>query len=262
MDPLRRKDWTVLVYQGAVNNLEPDLQTNLQELAHGPHPDNVDVVVRQIDRQGTMRDYQVDARGLSPLGPPVTDVDSAATATLADFLGAGIARYPARHYLVMVSSHGRGAEGLIEDERKGTLISPVEFRNALEAGRESNHGRPIDMVFFDACRMMSLEMACEIRGSAEVAVGSMDRIGSVGYDPTVLIRETAQSADAEALSRRLVDNREDRQMDDFGSISAVALEATRDCRGDAARFQPGRIRPAGVAARPGAFQVTTPHSPP
>ena len=92
-------DWTILVYQGGVNDLSPHLRKNLSELAQGPHPENVDVMVRQVDRSGTLTDFQVDAAGITPLGPPSPAPDASDPQTLADFLRLGIQKYPAQHYI-------------------------------------------------------------------------------------------------------------------------------------------------------------------
>ena len=219
-----QKDWTILVYQGGVNNLAPSLRKNLAELADGPHPANVDVMVRQLDRSGSMVDFHIDGRGMTPLGPALPAPDSSDPETLAEFLRSGIQKYPARHYMLVVSSHGQGANGVVEDERNGGVMRPQQLQQALEAGRQANQGKPLDLVFFDACRMMAVEMASQIKGSAQVVVGSLDRIDSSGYDPDQWVQAASTSADGVELSRRLVENREPRQMESLGAIAAVRLD--------------------------------------
>lgn len=217
-------NWTVLVYQGAANNLEPHLLKNLAELAKATQPENVDVFVRQIDRAGIQRDFVVESDHAQLLGEPVKGVDSASPASLAEFLQLGMRKFPAQHYVVVLSSHGRGADGVIEDERSGKMMSLPELRGALQVAKETNGGLPVDAVVFDACRMMAVETACELQGVAQVVVGSIDRVGSLGLDPAVLLRATSGSSDGYMLARELVGNVEDRQLETFGAISAVALD--------------------------------------
>ncbi len=221
-----RKDWTVLVYQGGVNNLDANLKQNLRELVDAPNPDNVNVVVRQLDALGEQRDYVVSAAGLTPLGE-ASEVNSASPATLAGFLELGMSQYPAQHYVLVVSSHGQGAAGVIEDERHGTLMQLPELRSALQAGREANGGVPLDLVFFDACRMMAVETASELAGEAQVVVGSLDRIGSQGYDPAAFLHSVAASSGAVELAERLVEDPGERQYEVFGTLSAVDLARIR-----------------------------------
>ena len=219
-----QKDWTILVYQGGVNNLSPHLRKNLGELAQGPHPDNVDVMVCEVDRAGMLTDYQVDADGLKALGPAVPVADSADPQSLSDFLQRGMRKYPAQHYMLVISSHGKGADGVVEDERSGRFMQPHQFQQALEAARQANQGKPIDLVFFDACRMMSVEMVSQLKGSAKVAVGSLDRIDSAGYDPSLWVQGAATCADGLALGRLLAENRDSRQLESLGTTAAVNLE--------------------------------------
>jgi hypothetical protein len=213
-----KKDWTFLLYQGGVNNLDSSLAKNLKELSNCPHPENVDILVRQIDAQGCQNDYHLDSQGLISLHQPKADVDSSSPATLSEFLRDGIKAYPAKHYMLAISSHGKGAEGVIEDERQHKMMSLPELRSALELV-----GQPIDVVYFDACRMMTTEVASELQNSAEVMIGSMDRIDSAGYDPSQMLLAISKSADAKDLGTRLVNNFEDRQLITFRSLSAVDL---------------------------------------
>lgn len=219
MDALPSKDWTVLVYQGGVNNLDSNLRANLKELAASPHASQADVLVRQVDSKGDSRDFQVEDQCLKPLSPTRSDVNSADPAHLAEFLEWGMRRFPSRHYALVISSHGQGAEGVIEDERKGSVMPLSQFAQALRAA-----GRPLDLLFFDACRMQTVEVASELRGQAEVVVGSMDRIGNQGYDPAVFLAEVARSPDPRSLAQALVRHTEPRQLEMFSSLSAVDLK--------------------------------------
>ena len=124
----------------------------------------------------------------------------------------------------MGSSHGKGADGVVEDERSGNFMQPHQRQQAREVAREANQGKPLDLVFFDACRMMAVEMASQLKGSVKVAVGSLDRIESGGYDPGVWVRGASTSADGLALGRLLAENTDPRQMEGLGTTAAVNLE--------------------------------------
>lgn len=206
------------MYQGAANNLQASLTKNLQELAEAGACPNVDVVVRQVNLAGERQDWHVGADGLESanLGPQPGPADSSDPAELSQFIRSAMARYPAKHYLLMVSSHGQGAHGLIEDDRVHRKMDLSEFAQALGP-------RKLDVVFFDACRMMTAEVAYELKDKADFLVGSMDRIESVGYDPAVLLGELARCNDPKELSHRLVQNQEARQLESFCTLSATQL---------------------------------------
>lgn len=213
-----RKDWTVFLYQGGVNNLDSSLAKNLKELSSCASPENVDVLVRQMDGHGCQQDYRFDSQGLTSINQPKQNVDSSSPNTLSEFLQNGIKTYPAKHYLLVISSHGKGAEGVIEDDRQHKMMSLPELRSALELA-----GQPMDVVYFDACRMMTAEVASELQDTAEVMVASMDRIDSAGYDPSEMLSAVSSSADARQLGEQLVYNFEKRQLNTFRTLSAVDL---------------------------------------
>lgn len=159
----------------------------------------------------------------------------------------------------MVSSHGKGADGVVEDERSGNFMQPHQLQQALEVAREANQGKPLDLVFFDACRMMAVEMASQLKGSVKVAVGSLDRIDSGGYDPGVWVRGASTSADGLALGRLLAENTDPRQMEGLGTTAAVNLEliepleqALRHLADQLAGLEPGqatRVRELATFSR-------------
>lgn len=242
--------WTVLIYQGAANNLEPNLKKNVTELAQLPLSDEVDVFVRQVDRQGIQRDYVVENGEARLIGTPAPGVNSADPASLTEFLRQGIQKYPAQHYVVVLSSHGRGAEGVIEDERSASMMSLPQLRGALEGARQANGGVPLDAVVFDACRMMATEAVCELHGVAQVAVGSIDRVGARGLDPSVLLSATANTDNGYELARRLVSDVSERQWETFGALSAVDLNRTPELQNSMAELSAQlQALPPDAAAR-------------
>ena len=231
------RDWTVLYYGGGVNNLDQDIREAWAGLADEKRPANVDTFVRHIDQHGQSQDIHIgpeqEKRILcSDSGP----VDSSDPDTLTEFIRKGVSNYPAKHYLVVLSSHGRGAEGVLEDDLQNSIMRPHELRAALEAGKQANRGRPLDAVLFDACRMAAVEMASELVGSTLITVASMDSIADAGYDLGDALEAASKSEDALELGRRLVHNDSNRQLDTLNSISAVDLSKIPDLETSWAKF--------------------------
>lgn len=240
-----RKDWTILVYGGGVNNLDASIRKNWQAISQKPMPENVDVFVRHFGQDGQVSQLHVDRSGVSTpsLEPPASD--SSSPHSLADFLSAGIRQYPAERYLVVISSHGKGAEGAIEDDRSHRLMAPQELKQAFEAGQAANAGKPLDAVLFDACRMASLEVATELSGSVGVAIASMDNLDAAGYDLHQVVLSASTSDDARQLGHALVSNDEVQQMKSCLSLSAVDLnqlvplqKAAKDLAGELRQLDP------------------------
>jgi Clostripain family len=220
----KSRDWTVLYYGGGVNNLDQDIQEAWTGLQEDKLPSNVDTFVRHIDQQGHSQDIHIGPDGKSAVvASSLNRVDSSDPKTLADFVRTGVETYPAKHYLVVISSHGRGAEGAVEDDLEDAIMRPHELKAALEAGKQANDGRPLDAVLFDACRMAAIEVASELSGSAFVSIASLDSIANSGYDLAVVLNAASASENAFELGERLVGNTEAQQLDALNSISAVDL---------------------------------------
>lgn len=218
------KDWTILVYGGGVNNLDEAIRKNWDGADDRPLPENVDVFVRHIDKHGKAIDVHMTSEGTTVVEAQTEPVDSSAPETLGDFFSDGVRRHPAKRFLAVVSSHGKGAEGVIEDERARRLMSPQGFKAALDVGAAANGGRPIDAVLFDACRMAAMEMACQMVGSATVAIASMDNIASVGYSLAEVVESTRLSGDAHDLGRRLVHNDAPQPLSSCLTLAAIDLD--------------------------------------
>jgi len=223
------RDWTVLYYGGGVNNLHQDIEKAWTSLEGSELPPNVDTLVRHFDREGRSRDIHINPAGqLRNLGSTSQQVDSSDPASLSEFVRKGMAEYPAERFVLVVSSHGRGAEGVVEDDLAQEIMRPHELKEALEDSKTANQGRPLDLVLFDACRMAAVEVATELAGSALVSVASMDNIGDMGYNLKDVLKEASGSADALELGSRLVHNQNSQQQDALNSLSAVRLDKVKE----------------------------------
>ena len=219
-----RKDWTVLYYGGGVNNLDRNIRQAWSSLEGEKLPTNVDTFVRHIDREGRSEDIHIDSAGRARVTASNSGrVDSSDPSSLADFLALGVSTYPAQRYVVVVSSHGRGADGVVEDDLQHEIMKPHEFQAALEVGKTANAGKPLDLVLFDACRMSAVEVAMELAGSALVSVASMDNVADMGYKLADVIGAAAISEDAFELGRELVNNKESHQLEALNTVAAVDL---------------------------------------
>ncbi|MFN8607706.1 MAG: clostripain-related cysteine peptidase [Vulcanimicrobiota bacterium] len=93
--------------------------------------------------------------------------------TLADFLAWGMKNYPARHTMLVVGDHGKGFEGTGFDYHHKDQLDLKELKAALG----SSHP---DLLVMDACEMGSVEVAYQLRDSAQFLVASEEIIGTMG----------------------------------------------------------------------------------
>lgn len=186
---VQKKKWTLLFFQSANNDL----------WVHSPvftsHP-GVNIVAQighqsEVTREvlpedSTFKNLQV----VEQLG----SLDMGSAQVFLDFLKWGITKYPAEHYLVMISNHGSGwnfrrnpTQGLLPEAISGDTPhkSAIDVDQLGWALKEASKliGRPIDFYFSYACQMQQLEVASEMIGAVNYVGGSPTDITGSGIGP-------------------------------------------------------------------------------
>ena len=193
------KEWTILVYSAADNNLEPYLMADNDDMETVGSDKYVDVVV-QVDR-GKVAEGQVDSgerawtgarryhlqkdaeKGKinSPMLGELGQVNMADPDVLADFLEWGVNNYPADNYMLIISDHGAGWTGAIGDDSSGDHeMTWVEVQEALGKVQQRT-GAKIDVLGYDACLMASAEGAYQVRSVTDFLVASQELEGAEGW---------------------------------------------------------------------------------
>jgi hypothetical protein len=179
------KQWTVMVYMSADNNLEPDGIHDFNEMETVGSTDDVNIVA-QFDRTpgydgtngnwtGTKRFYvtkdndmsTISSRELADLG----EQDMGDPQTFINFTTWTADHYPAQHYLVVFWDHGGGWYGVCWDDTDKDYLNLDNVSDGLSA-LSAHLGRPVDVVGFDACLMAGIEILYQIRGLCDIACTS------------------------------------------------------------------------------------------
>lgn len=136
--------------------------------------------------------------------------------TLADFLKWGMEKYPAKHYLVVQAGHGNGHRGSMTDEATGSILTPVEQREAFD---EAPH--KVDVLLKESCMGASLEEAFEMKDAVSYYLGSQDLTkGSV--DLYGFLQDTRKEARKSELDPQdLVRSMTEHQAGDVRTFSAI-----------------------------------------
>lgn len=205
------KNWTVMIYLAADNDLESYAITDFLEISKIGSDDKVNLLV-QFDRiEGYNADYgnwtichrfyvtagmlPSEFNGLSDWGDGKggREVDMGAATTLTDFINWGVTNYPAKRYVVILWNHGGGWKTLADEGKpvlpfkavcwdntsSGDALTTKEVRQAIEST-----GCYIHLIGFDACLMGMLEVATEISALGEVMVASEENEPTSGWNFT------------------------------------------------------------------------------
>lgn len=191
---------TVMVYIAVDNSLMDNGMSDFKEIVRGfnryDYGENNRVVVF-VDNGAFARIYAFDAssRGkgyaeLTPVKTYVSDVNSASAEVFGEFVDYAMAHYPAKSYGLVMGSHGFGwiPSNVRQDPRTrafgqdcttgGSRIGMGTDEIADVLADKGN----IDFVFFDACYMQTIEVACDLMGVTKHIVASPAEVPDHGAD--------------------------------------------------------------------------------
>jgi Clostripain family len=206
------KTWTFLLYIGLVENeQEVDTEPLLAELRRfaGPLSD-VECIYQVAFPTHTLRARVVGGEKHEELshGPPI---DITNPRHLTEFVDWATRHYPSRFTALCLKDHGTGLEpnkephlagvhttGIFYNGKTHHYMSTIDLRTAIE---RSNAGR-VDVYGLDACNMMTVELAYELRNVCSYLIGSYTIMDAHGW-PYADILKHLQSAGATLSPRSL-----------------------------------------------------------
>lgn len=192
------KEWTVMVFMNAKNNLEQFGIKDLNEMEMIGSSDRVNIVT-ELGRipgydssngnwTGSRRFLVQKDNNTGTISSPALQIipksDMGDWKHLAEFGIWAKTNFPAKHYMLIVWNHGSGwvkaradfsARGISYDDETGNHITTVGLGQALaQIGK-------VDVYGSDACLMQMAEVAYEIKDFADTVVGSEETEPGDGY---------------------------------------------------------------------------------
>ncbi len=127
----------------------------------------------------------------SPVIADLGQVNTADPDFMADVISAIIKKYPAKHVAIIVSDHGGGWLGAIEDEHpKETFMNLKNIKKMAEKVHK-RLGRKIDLLGWDACLMASAEVVTALAPHVKIMVASEESEGGDGWPYPNIFAKTA-----------------------------------------------------------------------
>jgi hypothetical protein len=242
--------WTMLLYLNGDNNLDTALANTLNNVmvARNPRAN----VLALLDRAGPSGSKLYDLTRSPPVVLSSSERNMGDGQTLVDFVAAGRTRYPARHVMLAVVDHGggwapspdvlvpgglprprigwlAGSSGLSWDEFSDyAYLDTKEISQTLHQIRAD--GGPVDVLFFDACLMGMIEVAYQIKGTADFFVSSQNigwaPVGSQGRYVRA-IQDLPPRASPLEMANLLVRSYADSMPDEGHPYTVAALDMSR-----------------------------------
>jgi len=130
---------------------------------------------RHVGRK--FRNVALDEASLIDSAQPdevITDeTDTGSPITLYNFISFCLEKYPADHYMVILSGHAGGTERdyLLRDESSARSLTLNELRQVFKRVKKVRNGELIDIIGMDNCLMSMAEICYELRELVEIVVG-------------------------------------------------------------------------------------------
>lgn len=271
------RDWTVMIYMNGKNNLEEDALNNFHAMASVGSSAQI-AIVAQLGRpqvhytaaDGSWSGVYRFLIGKNQAPHPSQAVermpagkasDMGDPETLASFISWSKARYPARHYMVIVWNHGQGYRLMFsrlmarmsKEERASLTSSPgvansriggfravssdddtksilynVEVQQAI--ARSFSSVEKLDLLGFDACLMAMLETAYGVEGHVKLMVASEELEPGDGWQYADWLGRLVANPTLtpEGLGRAIVDSYATHYRDSyFTTLSLLDLSRAR-----------------------------------
>ncbi len=157
-----------------------------------------------------------NVRGKKPRAVAPNETDFASGDFLAKFVTKTVKEHQADHYLLILSGHGSGIIGntLLRDQGSSSFMTIPALDRALRRSTERSvrssrvyrPQQPIDILGFDACCMMTAEVAHSLRGEVSHIVGSEGFMTLNGWPYHEILQSLRQNPGIEppALAREIV----------------------------------------------------------
>jgi len=200
------KEWTILLYWCADNNLEFAAEFNIATIERALTSDDRISFIVLLDiytAPGVILYEIVD--GQREAICTWEEKNTSDPSVLKDFVIYGLKNFRAEKTMLILNSHGYGWRGICEDFTNGDFLMPIDgLADALIDARSANKGTGIDLLAFDSCNMASIEVIYELRDAVPFVVGteSVEPYDGLPYElfvselvnePTMSPRELAAS---------------------------------------------------------------------
>ncbi len=198
--------WTFMVYMAADNNLSSAAVEDIEEMRQASAGANINIIV-QVELSpiytfrlpGYLADYttwrlHIHNGTIHPASAG-GNLDMASAGTLAEFIRWSASNWPASNYALTIWDHGNGwkagagtHKGAVQDDTSRTRMNIGQ----IAAGISQSHLH-LDVLNFDACLMGMIEVAYEMRNSADYIVFSQATEPTQGDPYLPMLRALADS---------------------------------------------------------------------
>jgi len=203
------KEWTLLVYWDADNNLEFCTEYAIDAWTAGLTSNESVSIVAYVDILSEDGTWVYDIHdGVAHTVQTWEELNSSDPATLKKFLDYGLKNYPAEKTMLVIQDHGYSWRGVCQDDTDGGGIMLIDgMAQAIRDARDDNDGVGVDLLAMDACSVATVEVAYELRDTVPYYAASQLVVPYDGLPYQMMVEAMVANPEMspENLARGLVD---------------------------------------------------------
>jgi len=213
-----QKEWTVIIYLAADNNLHDEAYLNLEQMKTVGSSEHANILayldVTDPDQGKVGLQLFVEKNNIVILGTePLADSGSADT--FANAILQAIQKYPSQHLAIIMWNHGAGdlsparqifpRVGVCFDDTCDTYLDDAKLKDAFGRILKARKGKKIDIILFDACLMAGTATAWLMHPFADYMVASEQTIPGDGFPYQEILKPFAKGVvNSETIVKNMV----------------------------------------------------------
>ncbi len=204
--PQPAKQWTIMVYLDADNNLSSYGTKDIQEMQQVGSDANINIVALW-DNSSTVHGYYYVQNGSSTLLQDLGEVNMGDPQVAKNFITYVKTNFPADKYGFVYWNHGGAVDRGVcwDDTNSGDHLSEVEQLSLMNYG-VSTLGKKFEFVGFDACLMATAEIYYQYRNVANYMAASEQTEPGDGWDWTwISTIKTTPSSNGAVATKAIFD---------------------------------------------------------
>jgi hypothetical protein len=249
----QNKEWTIMVYVAADNNLDPYAELDLKEMLKTKLDKNINLIV-QVDKSedkgwadwSTCRRMEIksDLDYREKFIEDIGEINTGDPAELTRFIDWTVEKYPANKYGLIIWNHGDGwrlanlneqkadpktdpvYKAVASDDQAGDRLYMNEISSAIKNCKKNFEQEKFEFIGFDACLMGMIEVWYELDEFAMYGIGSEDLEPGLGWDyEGLVVSLNTTSNDSRKLCKSIVSSYESyyKKHPDSYTLSAIDL---------------------------------------
>ncbi len=178
-----KRDWTIMFYMAADNNLTSEAIVDIQAIENSTFPSSTSVLCLLDNKSESATKsglYELSKKGIKL--KEYQSLNMANSKTLESYLDYSFTEYPAEKFALILWGHSSGWKSMFIDDSANDTMPINELADSIENSLMKIGKKKIDIIAFDASFTTNSETICEFKDIGDYYIGNVDLSTFSGWD--------------------------------------------------------------------------------